>query len=48
VEVQIPLYRDVVLTQHFQEDGPALRGAATYEQRLKDRGYGERPVPKAS
>jgi hypothetical protein len=48
VEVQILQDRDVVLTQHFQEEGPALRWASTYEQRLKDRGYGERPVPKAS
>lgn len=48
VEVQVLQDRDVVLTQHFQEEGHALRWAASYEQRLKDRGWGERPVPKAS
>ncbi len=48
VEVQVLQDRDVVLTQYFQEEGPALRWAATYEQQLKDRGWGHSPVPKAS
>jgi hypothetical protein len=48
VEVQVLQDRDVVLTQHFQEEGPALRWAATYKQRLKERGWGDSPVPKAS
>jgi hypothetical protein len=48
VEVQVLQDRDIVLTQHFQEEGPALRWAATYQRQLKDRGWGDSPVTKAS
>jgi hypothetical protein len=48
VEVQVLQDRDVVLTQLFQEEGPALRWAATYQRQLKDRGWGDSPVTKAS
>jgi hypothetical protein len=48
VEVEILHDGDVVVTEVFEEERFALGWAHTYERRLREQGWGDSPIPKAS
>jgi hypothetical protein len=48
VEVQVFHDRDVVVTEVFEEERFALGWARSYELRLRDQGWDDSPVSKAS
>jgi hypothetical protein len=48
VEMRILHDRDVVVTEFFEEERFALGWARSYELRLRDRGWSDSPVSKAS
>ena len=48
VEVQVVHDRDVVVTELFEEERFALGWARSYELRLRQQGWDDSPVQKAS
>jgi len=48
VEVQVVYVRDIVLTEIFEEEKFALGWARSYELRLRQQGWDDSPVQKAS
>ena len=48
VEVQVIHDRDVVVTERFPEEALAVGWASRYEDRLRDQGWFDSPVSKAS
>ena len=48
VEVHVLQDRDVVLTEHFQEEWLALNWAKVYADRLKQQGWQDSPAEEAS
>ena len=48
VEVQVVHDREVVVAELFEEERFALGWARSYEQRLREQGWADSPVSKAS
>ena len=48
VEVQVIHDRDVVVTERFPDEALAVGWASRYEDRLRDQGWFDSPVSKAS
>ena len=48
VEVQVVHDREVVVVELFEEERFAIGWARSYEQRLRDQGWADSPVSKAS
>lgn len=48
VEVHVLQDRDVILTEHFQEEWLALNWAKVYADRLKQQGWQDSPTQEAS